>query len=321
VTVYRPLGRYAALAHRDGPGLLLAGGGALQAPPSIFTWLHDRIAGAGSGRAGNVVIIRAEGDNYYDRPFMRGGNFASVQTVLIRPCASRTAVDSTARIVDKADAVFFAGGDQADYVAWKGSALMNAVKGVYARGGVVGGGSAGLAIQGAVVFDAVTEDRMNVETTTKDAVADPLEPRISFTTGLFKWPSLAYTLTDTHLVVRDRLGRMIAFLARILQEKLLPSARTIYGLGIDQASAVVVDADGKATVLNGPGGLGAFLVRARQMPTLTPRAALHYEVEVTHLRNNGQRFDLQHKTSPRPWFALTVDGTKRPIYSRDPYRT
>ncbi len=89
-------------------------------------------------------------------------------------------------MVDKADAVYFAGGDQANYVIWKGSALIDAVKRVYARGGVVGGGSAGLAIQGAVVYDSVAGDRLNVETHTKDAVNNPLEPRISFTTGLLR---------------------------------------------------------------------------------------------------------------------------------------
>ena len=140
---------------------------------------------------------------------------------------------------------------------------MAAVKRVYARGGLVGGGSAGLAIQGAVVYDAAAGDRYGNDTHTADAVAYPLERRISFTTGLFAWPPLADTLTDTHLVVRDRFGRMIVFLARILHDGLLPNARVVYGLGIDQASAVVVDPAGVGTVLNGAGGRGAFLVRAR----------------------------------------------------------
>ncbi len=87
---------------------------------------------------------------------------------------------------------------------------------VYVRGGVVGGGSAGLAIQGAVIFDSVAADRFDVETDTADAVAFPFEKSISFTTGLFSWPALSDTITDTHFVVRNRFGRTVVFLARII---------------------------------------------------------------------------------------------------------
>ena len=224
-----------------------------------------------------------------------------------------------ARIVDKADAVYFAGGDQAHYVAWKGMALMSAVTRLYARGGIVGGGSAGLAIQGAVIYDSVAADRLNYETHTSDAVANPLEARISFTTGLFAWPALAETLTDTHLVVRNRFGRMVVFLARILHDHLLPGARVVYGLGIDQASSVVVDPDGTATVLNGMGGRGAYLVRADSMPHLVKGQPIHYTVGVSHIGGNGERFDLLRKQTREPSYTVTVDGSRKPIYSRDPY--
>jgi cyanophycinase-like exopeptidase len=320
ITIFPRFGAYVPSAHRNGPGLLLAGGGALEAPASVFSWLHRRLVGAQSLRAGNVVVLRASGSNVYDKPFYRFANFASVETVLIPPCASRAQVDRAVSVVDGADAVFFAGGDQSHYVAWKGSALMDAVKRVYARGGVVGGGSAGLAIQGAIVYDAVAADRFDADTHTADAVAYPLEGRISFTTGLFAWPPLADTITDTHLVVRNRFGRMVVFLARILQARLLPHARTVYGLGIDEASAVVVDPDGMATVLNGAGGRGAYLVRASMRPQLQPGQPFRYTVAVSHVGRNGERFDLLHKATHDPWYAITIDGSHTPIYSRDPYQ-
>ncbi len=112
---------------------------------SSLAWLHRRLVGNTPARGGNVVVLRASDPSIsYDRLFYRYAHLASVQTVLIPPCATRPQIDSVARIVDKADAVYFAGGDQAHYVAWKGTALMKAVTRVYARGGVVGGGSAGL---------------------------------------------------------------------------------------------------------------------------------------------------------------------------------
>lgn len=302
-----------------GPGLLLDGGGALEAPNSSLEWLHRRLVGNTPARGGNVVVLRASDANIYDRPFYRYAHLASVQTVLIPPCATRVQADSVAPIVEKADAVYFAGGDQSHYVAWKGTTLMKAVTRVYARGGVVGGGSAGLAIQGAVIYDSVAADRLNHDTHTSDAVENPLEPQISFTTGLFAWPALANTITDTHLVVRNRFGRLVAFLARILHDHLLHGAHPVYGLGIDQASSVVVDPDGTATVLNGAGGRGAYLVRAEAMPHLVTGQPFRYTVAVSHIAVSGERFDLLHQRTTESWYDVTVDGARRRIYSRDPY--
>jgi cyanophycinase-like exopeptidase len=319
ITIFPRKGTHAPSGKLRGPGLVLAGGGAEEAPVAMFPWMRLQLGGSRAGRYGNVVVLRASGSTDYDDFFYRNGNFASVQSVLIPPCASNAQADQAVPIVNGADAVFFAGGDQAHYVAWKGSALMDAVKRVYARGGIVGGGSAGLAIQGAVVYDAVAADRLGNDTHTRDAVAYPLEKRISFTTGLFAWPALRDTITDTHLVVRDRFGRMIAFLARMLDENLLPGARSAYALGIDQASAVVVDSAGIGTLLNGPGGRGAFLVRAEARPHLAAGQPFLYTVSVSHLRSSGERFDLLHKTTSEAWHSVTVNGARRPPYNPDPY--
>lgn len=319
ITIYPRRGTYVPTPRLHGPGLLLDGAGITGSPPSSIVWLHRRLLGNTERRGGNVVVLRASDSDIYDHPFVQYGNFASVQTILIPPCAKRPQVDRAAPVVDKADAVYFAGGDQANYVAWKGSALMEAVKRVYARGGVVGGGSAGLAIQGAVVYDSVEGDVLNVETHTDDAVPNPLENRISFTTGLFAWPALADTITDTHFAVRNRFGRTVVFLSRIFHDALLPGAQTIYALGVDEGSAVVVDPDGMATLLNSTGAKGAYLVRASTPPNLQKGRPLNYIVDVAHVRREGERFDLLHKTTSEPWYSVTVDGSAKPFYSRDPY--
>jgi cyanophycinase-like exopeptidase len=319
VTVFPRFGTYVPSPRLHGPGLLLDGAGAAGSPDNTLTWVHRRLLGDSANRGGNVVVLRAYGANIDDKHFYQAGNFASVQTLLIPPCTTQKQVDAVAPIVDKADAVYFAGGDQANYVRWKGDALVDAVKAVYARGGVVGGGSAGLAIQGAVVYDSVAADAMDVETHTGDATKDPLEPRISFTTGLFAWPALADTITDTHLVVRNRIGRTITFLARIFHDRLLPNAQQIYGLGIDEGSAVVVDPDGTATLVNTAKARGAYLIRTDTPPRLIPGEPLHYTVEIAHLARDGERFDLLHKTTRENWYTITVDGSSKSVYSADPY--
>lgn len=319
VTIFPRYGTYTPSTQLNGPGLLLDGAGASGSPPSTLAWMHHRLFGNDPRRAGNVVILRASYTNIDDRNFYKAGNFASVQTVLIPRCTTQLQVAAVAKIVDGADAVYFAGGDQANYVRWKGNPLMEAVKRVYARGGVVGGGSAGLAIQGAVVYDSVAADRLGADTHAADAVANPLEPRISFTTGLFAWPALANTITDSHLVARDRIGRTIAFLARIFHDDLLPNAGEIYALGIDGGSAVVVDPDGTATLLNDKNARGAYLIRTDTPPRLNPGRPLHYTVEVMHIAADGEHFNLIDHTAREDWYTITVDGGNKPVYSRDPY--
>jgi cyanophycinase-like exopeptidase len=320
VTVFPRTGAYVPTPQLHGPGLLLDGAGISGSPDTTLSWLHNRIAGDASQRAGNVVILRASYGNIDDQHFYVTGNFASVQTVLIPPCTTPAQVDRVAPIVDTADAVYFAGGDQANYVRWKGTALIAAVKRVYDRGGVVGGGSAGLAMQGAVVYDAVAGDRLNADTHTADAVRDPLEPRISFTTGLFAWPALANTIADTHFVARDRFGRTAVFLARIFHDALLPPTDYIYALGIDEGSAVVVDPDGNATVLNNNGANGAYLIRtSAAAPLVRGKPLPPYALDVSHIAHDGEKFDLLDKQTPEPWYTVTVDGAKTPPYASDPY--
>src|SRR5579862_5439569 len=285
-TIFPRYGKYVPTAGLHGPGLLLDGAGASGSPDATLTWLHRRILGSEARRGGNVVILRASYTNIDDKHFYNVGNFSSVQTVLIPPCATGAQVDSVAPIVNGADAVYFAGGVQANYVRWNGYALIASVERVYARGGVVGGGSAGLAIQGAVVYDSVAGDRLDEETHTADAVLDPLEPRISFTTGFFSWPALADTITDTHFVARNRFGRTVVFLARILRDGLLPGAHAAYALGVDEGSAVLVDPDGTATLISKPGSHGAYLVRAETPPQITAGKPLHYTVAVSHIARN-----------------------------------
>ncbi|MBV8720994.1 MAG: hypothetical protein JO277_02520 [Candidatus Eremiobacteraeota bacterium] len=163
--VYAPAGTYRqTVVPLHGPGLVLQGGGTDIDP--LVTWMHDTLSGGARGRFGNVVVMRAYGDNDYDTYMQALGPFQSVRTIVIPPCADARDVDAQAAYVAGADAVFFSGGDQANYARWKDSALIAAVRNVWARGGVVGGTSAGLAIQGEYAYDSVAADRLHPTTTT-----------------------------------------------------------------------------------------------------------------------------------------------------------
>jgi len=315
-TAFAPAGRYDARSQRRGPGLVLSGAGAAGMPRAAFRWMRARIGAPGTGRGGNVVIVRASGARDSTPLFYEAGGFGWVQEILIPPCATRAQVNAMATIVDRGDAVFFSGGDQANYVGWKGSALIGAVRRLYARGGVVGGGSAGLAIQGAVVYDSVAADRLHpgdddYNVHTGDALGNPLEPEISFTTGLFAWPPLRATITDTHFVARNRFGRLVAFLARILHDGL--GSAPFYGLGVDQGSVVLVDGAGRAIVRVDAPSRGAFVLRMTSVPAIRAHAPLRASVDVMHVAHDGERFDLARKAGA-PWRRISVDALRTPPY-------
>ncbi len=280
----------------------------------------------GSGRQGNLVVLKASGGRDYSDKFYAKSRLASIQEVLIPPCASAGQVDRAVPEVDHADAVLFAGGDQANYVIWKGSDLIAAVKRVYSRGGVIGGGSAGLAIQGAVVFDSVADDRLspNHDVATLDAVKNPYERIISFTTGFFAWPALRNSITDTHFARRDRFGRTAAFMARALSEHLVSGSR-IYGVAVDEAAALLVNNRGVATLVrrdredDGYVPKGAYFLAASLPTKFTPGQPLNYTVHVTHITRSGQEYNLAQHRGEGAQYDVTVDGRTAAIYSRNPY--
>src|SRR5580698_6118372 len=158
-----------------GPGLVLGGGGL--DVKGEFVWIHETIAGSATKRAGDLVVLRATGNNDYDRWIYRLAPYHSVRTLLIPTCSNAQTLRAAAAIVERSGAVWFAGGNQADYVIWKHTPIQQAVEHVYARGGVAGGTSAGEAILGQYVFDAVAEGDLN--TNTRNAVHHPWERIIS----------------------------------------------------------------------------------------------------------------------------------------------
>ncbi len=241
-----------------GPGLVLGGGG--RDVNAEFVWIHDTVAGSPHRRAGDLVVLRAYGNNDYDRYIYRLAPFHSVRTLLLPPCTPPATLRAAATIVEGSTAIFFAGGDQADYVPWKDTALSRAVQRVYDKGGVVGGTSAGEAILSQYAFDARNDDRRDA--TSVNAVNNPYERLISFTYGFLRFPSLDDAVADMHFVTRDRFGRTAVFMARqIADGRVRRHPPVVLGIGIDERSGLVVDKHGIATLLMRGKGGSAFLIR------------------------------------------------------------
>jgi cyanophycinase-like exopeptidase len=84
----------------------------------------------------------------------------------------------------------------------------------------------------------------------KTAMADPYGARISLGRGFIDIPILKGIITDTHFARRDRMGRLLVFLARLNEEARSGSKTSwVRGLGIEERAAVLLEPDGRAHVV------------------------------------------------------------------------
>jgi cyanophycinase len=285
-----------------GPVLALVGGGGDYAPAMQET--IDRVRGCTDCATKiDVVVLRASGADGYNSWIMEMNGVDSVVSMVItdRETSSRPDV---VELVRNAEFVFFAGGDQCNYIRWiKGTPVADAVKAVYRRGGAVGGTSAGLAIQGEIAYDACPYQSAQ----SAEVLMDPFHVDVSLSRGFFDWPPMRGVITDTHFLERDRLGRLLVFLSRSY------TGRPLRGLGIDAGTAVLVDRRGQAKVMGkGP----AHLIAAERKPDVMERGR---PLTTRNFRiwrfEAGQTFEVRRWPSTTPKTIDVVEGK----LSGDPY--
>lgn len=194
---------------------------------------------------GDIVVLRSTPDEGYDAWIRELAPVRSFQTLQLMDAVA--AEDPfVLRSIEGADGLFIAGGDQFDYVrVWSGTAIQRTINEAIAAGVPVGGISAGVAVLGGFAF---TAERDTV--TSAQALADPFDDRVRLARDFLTVPRLVATITDSHFSERDRLGRLLAFMARTIADGWTNEVR---GIGIDEETAVLLDPDGTATVV----GLGA----------------------------------------------------------------
>ena len=276
------------------PSFVLMGGG-----PDVdeaFRWMIGR-AGITPGSGGRFVVIRATGTDAYN-PYIYYSNDASstssppaalwvggaalglssVETLVI-PSVEAANDDTVNAIVGRANAVFIAGGDQADYIRhWKGTRLDATLKGLMAKNIPLGGTSAGLAVLGQFDYAA-----LNGTVTSRQALSNPynrymtLDPApLALTGGFIAPPALANLITDSHLDTRDRMGRLLAFVARLVR----PDGNTGCGGGILPAGGGTGSARGIGigveTALLVQGGQAGVTARRVTNPSTTTESAVYF---------------------------------------------
>ena len=247
------------------PSIALVGGG--YDVGEAFRWMIAR-AGITQATGGRFVIIRATGtDAYNPYVFSRLGQIdtttprnyemvggidlgvTSVETLIVN---SRAAAEDplVLKVVGRANAIFIAGGDQADYYNyWQSTSLANLIQKAVTAGIPVGCTSAGTAMLGQYAFAA-----LNGSIESPAALSNPFDRAVSIDplntsskkfvqTGPFvSVPTLGKTITDTHFNTRDRLGRLFAFVARIGNGCTggVTNYSDVAGIGIDEETAVLI---------------------------------------------------------------------------------
>ncbi len=219
-------------------GICLMGGATED--DEAMKWFLDRAEG------GDVLVLRASGSDGYNEYFLNdlGIEINSVETIVCHDASS----GSEPYIVDKinkAEAIWFAGGNQWNYVDfWRGTPVNDAINSaIKNRNIVIGGTSAGMAIQGDFYFSAE-----NGTVTSDEALENPFNQYVTVdSTKFIANEYLQHTITDSHFDNPDRKGRLMVFLARIYHD---------YGtegkaIAIDEYTAVCINSSGIARVYGG----------------------------------------------------------------------
>ncbi|KQP17783.1 hypothetical protein ASF43_07865 [Pseudorhodoferax sp. Leaf267] len=350
-----------APASRPTPSFVLMGGGPDVDP--AFRWLIQR-AGITRGSGGRFVVIRASGTDAYnpyifysDEALSTSGTVAdqwvggasmglsSVETLVIPSvkAANSAAVNA---IVAKANVVFIAGGDQGQYIRfWKGTALEQTLKGLMQRNVPIGGTSAGLAVLGqfdySALYNSATSELAMRDPFYRDIIFDPSP--LSLSGGFIALPALESLIFDSHFDSRDRMGRLVTFIARIVAPVsmsgsvfgcsggVLPASlsgnKTARGIGIGVETALLVQGNGEgrpvtATRVTNPSTTtesAVYFVRPSVAPTvckpLTPLSVA--TVEVRKLANSAAVFNLTEWTGV-PLYRY-VDVNAGQLYPADWY--
>ncbi|MCU0368650.1 MAG: cyanophycinase, partial [Cyclobacteriaceae bacterium] len=167
-------------------GLVLMGGSTDVS--EAFQWMIDRAKG------GDFVIIRASGSVGYNEYVYSMGNINSVETLLI-DSKEKANLKETSRILREADALFIAGGDQANYVKyWADSEVSKAIEYlIHEKKIPIGGTSAGCAVLSDIIFDAMHDTVVSDE-----ALANPYDEKVSLSKSFIHIPMMKDIITDQH---------------------------------------------------------------------------------------------------------------------------
>lgn len=242
------------------PGLVLMGGGT--DVDAAFQWMCQRAGG------GDFLVIRTSGSDGYNTYIQQlCPQMDSVESIVITSVAGANSSYVSSRILN-AEALWIAGGDQSTYMnLWRGTAVATGVNHLLnTKLAPVGGTSAGLAVLSQFIYTGAAGS-----VTSSQALANPFHQYVTLDRDLFQSALGANKLYDSHFVARDRMGRLVVFLARIVNNGWASQPRAI---GVDERTAILVLPNGAATMAGT--GVAYFLQAPGAAQVISPGTPLTY---------------------------------------------
>jgi len=211
---------------------------------AAYSWMITKMAECSngtSGRPGNFVVVRAGGNPSYDSFIYKLGPLASVVTIVV-PSVESANDPAIEPYIRNAGAIFLTGGDQGDYYNfWKGTLLERLISDQVNTYGVpIAGSSAGMMILSHFNYIAYPYSIYSFE-----ALANPFKDgavtlKKDFWKNQTPFLPLMNTVSDSHFDTRDRMGRLVTFLGRVIGDgwATMGDARAI---GVDQETALLME--------------------------------------------------------------------------------
>jgi cyanophycinase len=295
---YHRLGNPAEVTATPRPGFALMGGGSDL--DEAFRWLCGRAGG------GDILVLRAAGGDDYN-PYIQGLCHVNSVATLIVPSRAAAMDPFVAQTIRRASALFIAGGDQANYMNfWSKTPMQAAQNEAIGRGVPIGGTSAGLAVLGEYIYSAQADKLDDPDLDSKTALANPYHPRITLSSRFLDIPVLKGVITDTHFARRDRMGRLLTFLARLTEPDGKPGPGLgIRGIGVEEGAAVLVEPDGQAVDV---GCCAYFLEPKRTAEQLEPGKPLTFRTVSVQKVLAGHAFNLKTWQGDGQRYSLSVEA-------------
>jgi cyanophycinase len=281
-------------------GFALMGGG--RDLDEAFRWLCDRAGG------GDFLVLRATNSAEYNAYVQKLCHLNSVATLVI---SSRAAAGDpqVAKIISRASALFISGGDQANYINfWMGTPVQAALNDAIRRGVPMGGTSAGLAVMGEWAYSAQGDKPDDPNLDSKSVLANRNIARLTLIQSFLDIPILKGIITDTHFAPRDRMGRLLVFLAHLNEPDGKPEPPLgeppVRGIGVDQGAAVLLEPDGRGNVI---GRGGAYFIDSVEKAFFADMQRPFELASVTvHKVAPGHAFNVKTWTGDATSYTLSV---------------
>src|SRR6185312_9648384 len=169
----------------------------------------------------------------------------------------------------------------------------------------IGGTSAGLAVLAEFAYGCLKDKEDDKDLASSDVLPNPYHERVTLVRDFLKVPNLENTLTDSHFAKRDRMGRTLVLLSRLVEDGWSRAPREV---AIDEKSAVLVEPDGKGTVVGS--GKGAYFLRVTAAPQVCkPSVPLTIRDISAYRAPAGAHFDFKTWTGDGgKAYSITVEN-------------